>query len=273
MILFVFEGRKSEPKIFDTIKELFFGNREESIVCCYESNIYSLYNTIKRDSIGFGTDINDISIDIVSILREKKSDAEDNPFANIDKSFVFEEIYLIFDYDFQEAFNPIYKNDYTDWREVLKQKNIELTEMLSFFNDETSVGKLFVNYPMVDSLFFTKKLPDSNFATYTASIDICRQHKFKQRCDQFTDYKGYAKLLCDKNTPTDIISNNWKLLNEQNIKKANFICTGNNEMPAKKDDVAQNVIFQNQLEKYVNTNDCCVSILNAFPLFLYEYFK
>lgn len=271
MILFVFEGEKSEPKIFETIKTLFFEKRNESIVCCYNSNIYSLYNTIKRDYSEFKTENSWESVDVVSILREKKAQSKDNPFADIDRTFVFEEIYLIFDYDFQESFNQIYNN--TDWKDNLVQLNNQLKEMLAFFNDETSVGKLFVNYPMVESLFYTKQLPDNNYFSYKVSIDICRHHLFKQHCEQFTSYKGHSKLLRDNNTSLDVIRDNWSLLKQQNVSKANYICTGKNEMPEKKEDVSQQSIFDNQLAKYVLTDDCCVAILNAFPLFLYEYFK
>ena len=58
----------------------------------------------------------------------------------------------------------------------------------------------------------------------------------------------------------------------QHIEKANYICTGCRGLPALKDDVRQTIIFENQIEKYVKTKDS-VAILNAFPLFLYEYFR
>ena len=41
MILFVFEGKKSEPKLFEALKELFFPKRTEQFICTYNSNIYS----------------------------------------------------------------------------------------------------------------------------------------------------------------------------------------------------------------------------------------
>lgn len=46
MILFVFEGRKSEPKLFEALKELFFPKRTEQFICAYNSNIYSLYSQL-----------------------------------------------------------------------------------------------------------------------------------------------------------------------------------------------------------------------------------
>lgn len=32
------------------------------------------------------------------------------------------------------------------------------------------------------------------------------------------------------------------------------------------------MIFDNQLSKYVEAEDCKMAILNAFPIFLFEYF-
>ena len=39
------------------------------------------------------------------------------------------------------------------------------------------------------------------------------------------------------------------------------------EMPTSKSDIHQDKIFAAQLKDYVNTKECKVSVLNAFPLF------
>jgi hypothetical protein len=55
-----------------------------------------------------------------------------------------------------------------------------------------------------------------------------------------------------------------------NTSKSNYICNDKNEIP---DEVnGQKEIFDNQLTKYVNTKDCKVAILSAFPIFLFDYF-
>ena len=52
--------------------------------------------------------------------------------------------------------------------------------------------------------------------------------------------------------------------------KANYICNDKNELP---DEVnSQKEIYDNQLTKYVDTEECKVAILNAFPIFLFDYF-
>ena len=43
MILFVFEGRKTEPALFKTLEHLYFNNPNEKKVCCFGYNIYELY--------------------------------------------------------------------------------------------------------------------------------------------------------------------------------------------------------------------------------------
>ena len=53
-----------------------------------------------------------------------------------------------FDYDFQNKMG------------TQKVNNI-LYEMLDFFNDETENGKLYINYPMIESLKYTKEMPDA----------------------------------------------------------------------------------------------------------------
>lgn len=35
--------------------------------------------------------------------------------------------------------------------------------MLDFFSDETENGKLYINYPMIESLKYTKEIPDANY--------------------------------------------------------------------------------------------------------------
>ena len=55
------------------------------------------------------------------------------------------------------------------------------------------------------------------------------------------------------------------------MAKANYICTGNLSSPEDKEEISQKEIFSAQLQKFILTDDC-VSILSAFPLFLFDYF-
>ena len=114
------------------------------------------------------------------------------------------------------------------------------------------------------------------FYTYTVSRQQCRDISFKNMADGFSDYKSLDFLTFNTiraATENEIWSRieNWKLVNEQNVVKANYLCSGDLTRPKDKDIVSQKEIFNAQLQMYVLPTES-VSILSAFPLFLYEYF-
>ena len=257
MILFVFEGEYREPELFATIQKMFFPKDNERIAYSFGNNIYELYNELsKLDDAG----------DLVSLLQERCSGQADNPFEGLNSSD-FSEIYLFFDYDFQN------KNL------ELSEINRQLKEMLSIFNDETEYGKLYINYPMIESIRYTKELPDDKYYEYVVSRAECSS--FKRLAADFSAYSSLDFILIDPRKELSELSekklrslrDNWENLKVQNVNKANYICHAKNEKPNKKEEVSQMLIFESQLQKHVNKEQSEVAILNAFPLFLYEYFK
>ena len=254
MILFVFEGKKREPELFRTMEKLFFQDRQ-NIVCSFGNNIYELYRQLKAlDDAG----------DIVSLLVEKYRGCEDSPFGNSSRSSDFSEIYLVFDYDFHNT------------NISSEEMNSQLDEMLEMFDNETENGKLYINYPMVEAIRYTKKLPDSMFHNYTVSRQQCLNASFKKIADGFSDYKSLDFLSLNgrrQATDSEVMSrtNNWNLIKEQHVIKANYLCSGNLTRPKAKADISQKSIFSAQLQKHVLPDDS-VSILSAFPLFLFDYF-
>lgn len=255
MILFIFEGKKREPLLFKTLEYLFFSKNELSLVCSFGNNIYKLYEQLSA----MGDDG-----DVVSILREKFKGKKENPLKNFSKSSDFAEIYLFFDYDLHN------KNI------SLSLINSQMKEMLSYFDNETDNGKLYINYPMVESIRYTKELPDPNYCKYIVERIKCCD--FKNIVQEFSHYGSLDFILIDhRKTITKekevCLRQNWQYLKEQNVLKANCICHDDNSFPDNIDRIAQKIIFEAQLQKYVNTECCSVAILNAFPIFLYEYFK
>lgn len=253
MILCVFEGAEREPRLFRTLKYLFFGE-SEVIVCSFGNNIYELYRQLQE----LGGDG-----DIVAILRENNADGllEDVLLSD------FSEIYLFFDYDFQNT------------NLSLDEMNERLKEMLDLFNDETNNGKLFVSYPMVESLLYTKKLPDEHFVEYTVSRSDCMGHSFKDLARSFSFYGSFDFIeLPDsrhhqlKKKEIEKVRANWVHIINQHTNKANYITSQSNSMPVNKEYVSQQRIFESQCLKYLCDEER-IAILNGFPLFLFEYFK
>lgn len=265
MILFVFEGKQSEPKLFEALKELFFPKRTEQFICTYNSNIYSLYSKLVEHDIFKENNI-ESSGRTLSVLNSILQKNGDNTLSNIIESDV-SEIFLFFDYDFHDS------------RHTLEENNLHLNEMLSYFNDETENGKLYINYPMIESIKYHKELPDLKYYEYTIKRSECKQ--FKSIAHNFSHYESLDYILLTlssnasenkRNEQYKKAKSNWKYLVDMNVGKANYICNNVNRLPSNKREIEQSSIFKNQLIKYVETENCSVAILNAFPLFIYEYF-
>ena len=246
MILFVFEGSVTEPLIFESMNKLYFSQEEVKIVCCKHDlptlyahlvkNEYDLFRTLPFEENG------------IIIPDNKRIDT------------LFSQIFLFFDYDFQHHGGLNYVNNV-------------LIEMLDFFNDETEHGKLYINYPMVESLKYTKQLPDNDYHHYFISRSDCANRRFKSLAESFAypKAKGYRFIDLDKNNKEDVFKN-WELLKHQNVNKANYLVNGIKDIPLNKIDINQISIFEAQKTKYVNPFES-VSILNSFPICLFDYFK
>ena len=104
--------------------------------------------------------------------------------------------------------------------------------------------------------------------------------RFKHQVHEFSFYGGNLEYIILTIKPADDemkiqekIDNaktNWRHLVVMNVSKANYICNDKTEVPDESD--SQQAVFTNQLSKYVETEECKVAILNAFPIFLFDYF-
>jgi hypothetical protein len=262
MILFIFEG-KDDKTYFESIKRLFFPEKSDSFVCTYNSNIYSLYSKLQDHETLHGM----LEVNTVSVFKEILLEKGDETLKDIREDEV-SEIYLFFDYDFQE-----------DAR-TLEENNKRLSELLEYFTDETESGKLYINYPMVESLRYTKELPDNDYWNYSVTRQRCQEEKFKHQVHEFSFYGANLEYIILTFKPADdetkkqekinTVKKNWQHLIVMNVSKSNYICNNKYEIPDEAD--SQKDIFENQLSKYVGTEDCKVAILNSFPIFIFDYF-
>lgn len=254
MILFVFEGEDREPNIYKTLERLYFPRDNENIICSFGNNIYSLYSELME----YGGDG-----DIVALMKERLSEHNDLTLNDIRRTDI-SEIFLFFDYDFHNS------------QLSLQEINKRVEEMLSIFDDETFNGKLYINYPMIESIRYTKELPDKNYCQYAVSRHDCND--FKRLAHEFSFYDGFNHILfrSDEHHPTKerymTIKDNWKILIEMNVCKAHWLITDHYAMPKSKSDIDQSKIFLSQKYKFVEKDER-VSVLNTFPIFIYEYMK
>lgn len=253
MILFIFEGDEREPRLYRTMERLYFPKKNDNIICSFGNNIYDLYKELMEyDGDG----------DVVSVMRERLATRGDSTLNGIRSSDI-SEIFLFFDYDFQNSHLSL---------EVINQR---LEVMLALFADETENGKLYINYPMIESIRYTKELPDTDYVNYAVSREQCKD--FKRLARDFSAYTSLDHILFkDGVTPTKEkyikVKDNWQYLKQMNVSKANQLINGANTMPKDKSAINQLAIFRRQISLFVKPNKR-VAILNSFPIFIYEYMK
>lgn len=151
-ILFICEGEKTEKKFCNLIIDRYFiDNKKPKEYVAFGANIYSLYDEMSKDR----------DLDIIELIREKAKLKKD--IATYEKITMggFDEVYLIFDYDFHA---PQYSFE-------------KILEMAEFFDNETENGKLYINYPMMESFKHFKSIPDEDFNNYKISKEECLEYK------------------------------------------------------------------------------------------------
>ncbi len=263
MILFLFEGKNTEPKLFNALAKIFFEKQittNEYICACYDCNIYSLYAEMTNG----GQDLT-FPQELISILQNREATKEKLKHY---KRSDFSEIYLFFDLDCHHQEKGVTLS-YAD-------KNARIQMLLDFFNEETEHGKLYVSYPMVEAFRYTLKLPDLSY--YTRMVTLSECNNFKQLADAFSEY-GNSKFLTDLRDysspgghpiPLTITKQNWRYFVWQNVVKANYLCTQEPVYPVDLNTISSLQIFTS--EQMLMSQNGCVSVLSAFPLFLVEYF-
>lgn len=151
-ILFICEGEKSEKQFCNFIIDKYFiqNNKVKEFVS-FGTNIYGLYDEMKRDN----------GLDIVELVKERaKEQKKTSVYSKLNEGH-FSEVYLIFDFDFHA---PQYSSD-------------KIKEMVNFFNNETENGKLYINYPMLESFKHFRNIPDLNFNNYKVLENDCYTYK------------------------------------------------------------------------------------------------
>ncbi len=226
-ILFVFEGEKTEKNITQNLSN-FFVNENTIITCAYCTTIYKMYKEISKDE----------DLDTFNLL--KSIDFNKDSLKDYNRSD-FAEIYMFFDYD-GHATNAC---------------DNKLNELLNFFNEETEKGKLYLSYPMVESLKHIENYDNFEFLKVACKTDI--GYKKIVRENGLEELKLFIKY--DQEI--------WKKLITILLKKMNKIVNNSYELPNELID--QIIIFSNQEEKYINV-DNTVGVLSSFPVFLHDYY-
>jgi len=177
-------------------------------------------------------------LDIFQLLKEIPQNKE---LLSAYKRNDFAEIYMFFDYDGHDSLAD----------------DSKARTIVNFFREETENGKIYISYPMVESLKHYSESIDFKNLKVKAKDNI----RYKQNVDAEakSDLKQFSKYTQET----------WITLIDAHLRKANFITSNSYSIP-KKNSIQQNAILSNQIEKYIS-NDSTVAVLSSFPAFLFEY--
>ena len=203
-------------------------------------NIYMLWSRLKKD---------DFQTEVIEVVREMSTEAK-NILGDL-RAEDFSEVYLFFDYDAHNHNIP---------KEYLNTDIIQ--EMLQCFDNETEFGKLYISYPMIESL---REIQMKTESYASVSVSMQDGKKYKNRVSIYRDYQDFSKITTQK----------WMVACKASARRANLIVQKQNTIPTYRCfiyQLTQNMIYQSQIEQFVlPKQEICV--LNSIPLFLLEYFE
>ena len=238
----IVEGERREVGIFDLINEFYFKDSIKLIALPAGKNIYMLWNELKKD---------EYQTDIVELLRESNSNAKEilNGLSRDD----IDEVYLFFDYD-------AHQNNLSATTDISPSEVIE--EMLDVFDNETEHGKLYINYPMIESI--------RDF-----SNDSC--NPFTKECLwNLTRGKEYKTLSGENNKNAllgEFIIDDRRDLIAFFLMRIGCLFDYNRfpEYSFYRKHIDAKTIYEQQKAKYIKNNK--VFILSSIPEFLLDYNK
>ena len=240
-IIFIYEGVKVEENLLNNLTEVFFSSTADISIlnCPADGNIYMLWTRLKKDD--FETNVIDVLKEMCSIARARLKNL---------KASDFSEIYLFFNYD---GYNDNIPKEYL---------NIDiLGQMLKTFNNETELGKLYISYPMIESIKDVD-IKTKDYKTLYISLDGIS--KYKQGFSHYSDYSNY-RIIEERN---------WLIACDASRKRASLlvrfdsICTYDYFIH----NLNQEKLYLYQKQNYIY-NGHFLCILNSVSLFLLEYFQ
>lgn len=166
-VLLIVEGAKQEPQFLMVLSRCFPAlpiSKENIITYC--TNIYILYDEIVKE-YGAACFEDKEDIDLPFIVTRNRS----TPLRKTN----FTDIILIFDYERQDPY--------------FTEKKI--ADMQNYFSDTTDMGKLYINYPMLESYKDFKGFPD--FLYQQKRVSVLPQHAH----DGEVAIENYKKAVSD----------------------------------------------------------------------------
>lgn len=229
-ILVIVEGAKTDDKLMRHLLSKYEIGAKYEIVP-YRTNIYTLYREMFQEN-------EPEDIDLLQLLKSRETSPEMKKIFDVPYS----DILLIFDLD------PQAPDFSVEW----------IRCMTDYFVESSDMGKLYLNYPMVEAFYHMKEIPDPEYDTRIASLDELKLGTYKQRVNSENRNHDYRKFAETRSECNIVIC--------QNIYKAWMLVghESNKLLPPEQSD-----ILAAQL-KLLEENDH-IAVLSTCPFFIAEY--
>ena len=230
-ILFICEGNNDEPHFLKKLMKESYPSYKYKIYP-YRTTIHVLASILSK----YYPDFDNGETDIQAILREIEEEANRKQLL----SETFTDIILAFD------FEPQHDHPYFD---IVRR-------MLLFYIDSSDMGKLYLNYPMMQSYKHHPELPDKDFLIRTASP------------------LNYKELVGKESNFTDLTKYDYKLFVSivlHHLSKAWKLCNKKSNLPTVNEyyGIQWTDIYDIQLKKFEKDKD--VYVLNTLLFSLIDY--
>ncbi len=183
-ILILVEGAKTDFRLMEHLLHIYGIDNNHEIVP-YNTNIYVLYQEMFAEG-------DPSSIDLLQMLKEREKDPAKKKIFDVRYS----DIILIFDFEPQD---PQFSGD-------------KILDMMQYFTESSDMGKLYLNYPMVEAFYHMKSIPDKGYNDYIVSLEELIEGTYKQRVNRENRNRNYSKFAVNREECNMVI--------QQNIKKA-----------------------------------------------------
>jgi len=223
-ILFVVEGERTEPRFLKRLVTVMRTYKDYKVFS-YSANIYRML-----EGMFINREI-DEDLDFLEYLRSCRGQTDPDKVLDME----FSDIFLFFDMDPQDQ----------------KYDPEKLRKAVLYFNDSTENGKLYINYPMMESFRHISNPEDLSF------LDVMVQR------DQIPRYK---ERVAREGTPelSDIskVSESMMLrVITLNLLKATLMITGKPEMPTAdlfREEITQSNILSEELRSLSGNDELFV---------------
>lgn len=233
-VLVLVEGEKADVAVMEKLFELYPEINTKYQIVSYCTSIYVLYQEF------FSSQDSQDELDLLQVLKSREPDLTTKRLFD-DK---YTDILLIFDLDPQD---PMFSEQ-------------KIRRMQDYFRESSDMGKLYLNFPMVEAFFHMPNIPDIEFLNRVVGLDELIEKKYKQRVGKESRGHDYRKFIRDRKDANYVIL--------ENIRKAQMIISGNADVQHEWREINFPELLERQL---CFLRDKTLYVLCTCVMYVYDY--